>query len=719
MCTTQIRTIDDVVMRADGRDQRWCWSHIASAMVIAACCGAAAWAQPPETDAAHTATSPDADTDIDIDFGADATSAPAPEETPELAEEGNIYASMNLEDLMLIEVTSVTGTSNSWFTTPAALDVITSEDIRRSGHLSIPEALRLAPGLHVARTGSSMWGISSRGFSSQFANKLQVLMDGRRLYDPLFSGVYWDVQDYVLADIDRIEVIRGPGATLWGANAVNGVINITTKTAAETQGLYLNGGAGTFDQGFGEVRYGGQINEDAHFRVYGKYRNLDGFADLSGGDREDDWDMWQSGFRADFGDADDTMLTIQGDAYVAPRLGEQTFLPVPTGHLARVLITDQGRASGGNLLARLQRTISDRQRWTLQAYYDRADRTGPRDLEYTRDSFDIDFRHDVKLGERHELLWGVNFRHDSDHIVNGLAPEVVILPDERTFDTFSAFVQDTITLAPDRLFAMIGSKFEDNDFTGFEWQPSARMWWTPDDQQTLWAAVSRPVRTPSRVEEDISLVLDYADPGLLTGGPPAGFLIPLTLNGNPDVDSERLMAYEAGYRRRLTDTLTVDVAVFYNDYDDLIGGSTALLFDNVDEALVKGIELAATWQVADNWRLRGSYTMLDMDSSMTEPGSGGTADTPRHQFQVHSELDITQNIEFNAALYYVDDLPAGGAGDYARLDLGVTWRPQHNVALSVWGQNLLDPQHPESNSNWLVPAGQVERTVYMQASIEF
>jgi len=664
-----------------------------------------------------------ADTDASVNAGAssdvndDESQAVALDEN-EMAGAGNVFAEMDLEQLMDINVTSVTGVKESWFQTPAALDVITSEDIRRSGHRSIPEALRLVPGLHVARINKANWAISARGFSSRFANKLQVLIDGRRLYDPLFSGVYWDVQDYVLEDIDRIEVVRGPGATLWGANAVNGVINVTTKSAAETQGLYLTGGGGNELQGFGAVRYGGKIDDDSHFRVYGKYRNFDESEDLAGGERPDDWDMFQTGFRFDFNSTAETTLTIQGDAYHAPRQGEGTQRASPTGHFATTSLVGDGRITGGNVLMRLEHQISEDNNWRVQAYYDRTDRTGNTDFEYTRNSFDIDFRHHFLLGDRHEILWGMGYRHDRDDIEND-PPFFVVDPGDRSMDTFSAFVQDTITLKEGEWFAMFGSKFEENDFTGFEIQPNARLWWTPDDRQTIWGAISRPVRTPSRVEDDMSILFAFADTGLLAGGAPTGTLVPLTLTGDRSVESEELLSYELGYRVKLTEDFTLDAAGFYNKYDRLIFLNDNNVFDNVGEAETYGVELAANWHVADNWRLQGSYSFLDVQADDgNETAIEG--DSPENQFQLRSELDITDDLEFNGALYYVDTLPAQETEEYVRLDLGLTWRPSPNLELALWGQNLLDPVHMEFDTeSFLDSPSEIERSVYLQASFRF
>lgn len=641
-------------------------------------------------------------------------SAAVSDEDPE-----NIYASLDIEQLMQIQVTSVAGVESGWFETPAALHVLTGEDIRRAGHQSIPEALRLVPGMHVARLESGTWAISARGFTSEFANKLQVLMDGRRVYDPLFSGVYWDVVDTVMEDLDRIEVVRGPGATLWGANAVNGVINITTKSAADTQGLLLSGGVGTYDQGFGTVRYGGKISEDAHFRVYGKYRNLDNMPSRDAGRRPDDWSMWQTGFRFDFGNSDSGKLTIQGDAFHMPKRGTRRLVADPSGHFLTQTQVGHDRATGGNFLTRLHYDIDEKSHWSLQLYYDRLERLSSNGFRYVRDSFDTDFRHHFHLGDHHAIVWGLNARHDS--LESEPAPGLALVPPSRSANTFSAFIQDTITLVPDRLFAMLGTKLEHNDFTGFEVQPSARLWWTPNERQTIWAAVSRPVRTPSWIEEDLSFIFAYADPGLLMTPPfPTGTTIPLSITGNPDIESEEMLSWEAGYRQRFSDSLTVDIAGFYNRYEELIT-VPAFSFENVARSDVYGIEVSSMWDVADNWSLHGSYSLLHIHTSHTSSEAAWDGGSPRHQFQIHSWLDITDDLELNAGLYFVDKLEAQSVGRIYRMDVGLTWRPSSNVELSVWGQNLLDDKHVEFESAAfsLDSPAQVERSVTVQATLRF
>ncbi len=635
----------------------------------------------------------------------------------------NIFATLDLEDLLQVEigVTSVTGVRLAWLQTPAAIEVLRGDDIRRAGHRSLAEALRLVPGLHVARIDSGTWAITSRGFNSEFANKLQVIGDGRRLYDPLFSGVYWDVEDMVLEDIDRIEVIRGPGATLWGANAVNGVVNIISKPASETQGLLVSGGGGSFERLFGTVRYGGRIDDETHYRVYGRYRDFDSLPTVAPLSQVDDWDTWQAGFRVDHGApgelGGDAELTVQGDFFQMGPRGSWLPVAVPGEHQEFVPTRVSDRSEGGNLLARVRRDPTDGFGWTVQAYYDRLQRDSSTGFKYTRDSFDLDARLQASLGDRHQLVAGINYRRDWLRATN--IDAIALTPGSRDVDLISGFVQDTVTLVPDRLFAMVGTKLEYNDFSGFEVQPSGRIWWTPDDRSTLWAGVSRPVRTPSWVEQDISLLLGYADTGLLAGGPPSGFTVPLVLQGNPDLDAERLLTWEAGYRRQIGDAFTLDVAGYYSRYSNLID-VIGVDFANVGRADAYGGEIAGRWQVADNWSLHGSYSLFLIDPDDSPSADEWEGSSPRHQFQFHSRLDITKDLELNTALYFVDRLRAQTTDEYFRLDVGVTWRPTHNVEVSAWGQNLLEPRHQEFESPVLrASPSLIERSFAVQATVRF
>ena len=629
---------------------------------------------------------------------------------------------MNVEDLLrisVIEVSSVTGNEQEFFETPAAISVLTSEDIRRAGHVSLPEALRMIPGMQVARISSNQWAISARGFGGRFANKLQVLVDGRSVYEPLFAGVFWDEIELNTEDIDRIEVVRGPGATLWGANAVNGVINITTKSAADTLGGMVTGGFGTEYRGFGSFRYGNRLGDDDFFRVWGKYVNDNHFVDAAGSDRPDDWDEFHGGVRFDFNTASATTFTLITDFNQSNRLGEGLSIPVPTGHLASITKRWDGRVTRGNILGRWRGEDSPTEWWQLQTYYSYSDRVGIGGLEEKRHTVNVDYRNATRFDDSTEFLWGLELNQTWDEIEDG--PQISFDPGTRSSTRISGFAQSTIELKENLWHLMVGSKFEHNNYTGFEIQPSARLWWTPDDENTWWASVSRPVRTPSRFESDFSLISAYADTGLLGGGPPSGIIIPLTLNGKNNIESERLIAYELGYRRRFNDNLLFDFSAYINDYDNLISNRAGKIvqFSNDGSAESYGFELSSEWKPADNWRLEGSYSYIELfthDSAVNDDETN----QPVNQFQVRSMLDLTKDLEFNSAFYFVDNVSNRDAKSYGRLDLGLTWRPRENLEIALWGQNLLDPSHREFAEPFFNDAaGEVERGVFLQATIHF
>lgn len=625
----------------------------------------------------------------------------------------NIFK-LDIEQLMNIDVTTATGTGQQWFTTPAAMYVITGEDIRRTGHRTLADALRLAPGVFVGQSNAHAWTVGIRGFSGGLANKTLILIDGRTVYDPLFSGTFWDVQDLLLEDVERIEVIRGPGATLWGANAVNGVVNVISKSARDTQGLVIKGGVGTEEQGFGAIRYGGQISEDAHYRVWGKYFNRDTFKTSTGASAHDDWDLGHGGFRFDSTGEADTFFTIQSEVYNLGRLGEMPVLAVPGAHLTFAPIIGDGWANGGHVLARFgkEKNQFNNSGWTLQTYYDRTNREQSGNFRVERDTADLDFRHAFDLGDAHEIMWGLAYRYSTDRTVAN--PVIMYVPASRSLNTYSAFIQDTITLAPDRWFAMIGSKFEHNSFTEFEIQPSARLWWTPDNRNTWWGAISKPVRVPSRTEQDGTLVLSFVDTGLAAGGPPSGIIVPVAVLPNPAAKSEELLAYELGYRRKINKDLMFAVEAFYNDYSRLLFVPPGLvgMWTNAGWGETYGAEFTVSWQVAPNWRMESSYSVVDVQihGAINNQDEGNA---PHHQVKFHSYFDITENLELNTAAYYVDERPTNAAGDYLRLDVGITWRINPNFDVAIWGQNLLDPAHREASTI------EVQRAFFLQGTLRY
>ena len=634
-----------------------------------------------------------------------------------LAQESDDFAiedilKADIDQLMQLSVTTVAGVEQEWFTTPAAIDVITGDEVRRTGHRSLAEALRMSPGVFVGRINSQATSVGMRGFNGGLANKTLVLVDGRSVYDPLFSGTFWNVQDVLLEDLDRIEVIRGPGPTLWGANAVNGVINVMTKSARDTQGWYVSGGAGTYEHAFGEARYGGAIGDNAWYRVYGKYFDRDHFVTAEGESAHDDWDMGRGGFRFDAEGDNDVTYTLQGDIYDSTQIGERLLLlPVPNQHLLFTQDIRDGRNSGGNTLFRIQKDVEQERGWSLQGYYDRTERVTNAGFRVHRDTYDLEWRHYFPLGDRHDVMWGLGARTTRDDTVAG--PNTFLDPASRSLDRFTAFIQDTITLSPARWFAMIGSKFSHNEYTGFEVQPSGRLWWTPTDRHTLWGAISRPVRTPSRIEREGTLAFGYVDTGLAGGGSPSGVFAPLGVFGD-DVEAENLISYELGHRVRLTNDISLDTALYYNEYDSLIYVPPTVLglWNNDGAAETYGAEVALTWRVADNWRLESSYTFVDVQVH----GPIFTQDeenTPHHQAQLRSYLNVTKDVELNSALYYVDRVSSVDADAYLRLDVGLIWYVNPNLELAVWGMNLLDPSHPEFSGL------EVERSALFQATLRF
>jgi iron complex outermembrane receptor protein len=624
---------------------------------------------------------------------------------------------LSLEQLMDIEITSVAKKEQKVSATAAAIYVITEEEIRRSGVTTIAEALRLAPGVTVSRIDGNSWAIGIRGFGSGLSRSVLVLIDGRSVYTPLFAGVFWEVQDTLLEDIDRIEVIRGPGGTIWGANAVNGVINIITKSATETQGLLATAGGGSEEKGFGSLRYGGKIGQNFSYRFYGKGFRRDGQFTPHLSDA-DDWQQGQGGFRTDWNLPEGNSLTVQGDMYQGKaRMRDQ--VSSFSAPFSTIVEKDTG-LSGMNLLGRWSRTLSDTSDFALQIYYDRTYRREARWRE-RRHTVDIDFQHRFKITERQELNWGLGYRYTSDDTES--VPTLVISPENRVANLFTAFLQDEIVLVPDHWRLTLGSKFEHNDYSGFEFQPSGRLLWTPTERQSVWASVSRAVRTPSRVDTDIAASV----------APNPGVPAFARLLGNKDFDSETLLAYELGYRVKATDRFSVDLAAFYNSYDNLLSVETGALFlepplaptrfvlplqfDNKMKAKVYGLEIAADWRWLDWWRWRFAYSYLHMDLTrkagsndvITAPGTEGGS--PQNQVSVTSFVNLPGNLELDGAFRYVDTLPGVNVRSYFNLDLRLGWHVTKNVELSLVGQNLLAGHHAEWSGGT-----KIQRGIYTKAT---
>lgn len=612
---------------------------------------------------------------------ADAVAAPV--QVADATPTGNgDLSDLSIEELVNVPVTSVSGSAQPVGEAPAAIYVITSDDMVRAGIRSIPGALRLAPNLQVARLDAAGYGISARGFnqSSGTANKLLVLMDGRIVYTPLFSGVFWDEQNPIIEDLDRIEVVSGPGGTLWGSNAVNGVINIVSRDAHETQGLLATGGASSSGQSLG-LRYGDYFAGGA-FRVYGlgqrravgdpnEFRNL------------------QGGFRGDWGDADNT-ITLQGDAYH----GDQDQLP---GQVSNTAI------NGGNLLGRWTRRFDDNSSFQIQAYADRAERAVASGIRAEVRSAAADAQYNFSLTPTQDVVVGAGVRVTRDHLRPG--PGTAFLdPDERTLTAYSAFVQDTVALSPTVDF-IAGLKLEDNSYTGIEYMPSGRLAWRPSDNTLVWAAISRAVRTPSRFDRDLHVT------GLLNGG--------------PDFQSESVIAYELGYRAQPNDRFWYSVSAFYNVYDDLrtLEATSPLVFPleirNGMHGDTYGLETWGSYALTEFWRVNAGLSLLEKDLSL----DAGSADVlgvslagndPKVQATLRSLVDLNPRTQFDVALRYVSELPDPKVPAYVAVDMRLGYRLSDHFEISLAGYNLFDDEHVEF-INPSLPAQQTSRSFFLSA----
>lgn len=673
------------------------------------------------------------------------TSEKAADVDPETATPESI-AQLTLEQLMDMEITSVSKKPEKLSESSAAIFVITQDDIRRSGATCIPEALRMVPGLQVARIDANKWAISSRGFNGRFTNKLLVLIDGRTVYTPVFSGVFWDVQDTLMEDIERIEVIRGPGSTLWGANAVNGVINIITKKSADTTGGLVLGGGGTEESAFTAFRQGGAIGNDGFYRVYGKFFERDDFVNAAGKDATDEWHGGSLGFRTDWKMFADDSFTLQGDAYQGES-GITFFGPMASSLLPPFRNAQKSGESdfaGGNLLGRWQHQFSESSDVSLQIYYDRTERTTPAYLADI-DTFDFDAQHRIRLGPRNELIWGLGYRLIHDRLGDSFLASFT--PSSRTRQLFSGFLQDEIDIVEDLLQLKVGTKIEHNELTNFEIQPNVRLLLTPNDRQTIWAAVSRAVRTPAR-GSDLQLiqrVVPAAALGLppLNGNPATAAAIALSGPTAKEFDAEELVAWELGSRFLPSANLSLDIATFYHVYDQLLSLAVyptqafrennpppahyivPIVPENGTTAETYGVELAVSWDATDRLRIQSAYTLLRMQLHI-DPGINDTTSeaaegqSPRNQVSLRAAFDLTRTIELDAGLMYVDELPALQVPSYFTLDVRLAWKPRPDLEIAVVGQSLLDDRHPEFKPELVdtLPA-EVEHGVYGKISWRF
>ena len=644
---------------------------------------------------------------------------------------------------------------------PTAVFVITNDMIRRSGATSIPEALRMAPGVSVARIDSNKWAVGIRGFNDRFAGKTLVQVDGRVIYNPITSGVYWDAQDVMLQDVERIEIIRGPGATVWGSNTLNGIINIISKNSKDTQGGLVVAGGGSEEKGFASARYGGSNEEDnLHYRVYGKWFERDSAFFPKGGSQlppppggtpyttaKDDWRKGQGGFRVDWDATETDTIKFQGDLF-AVNSARGDFRPQAAMPFAFQNNEDES-SNGGNLLTRWQHQTGKDSSWALQFYWDHFGRKSANnnnvnalnmnhpvnvDVFNARvDTYDLDFQHQFPLTENQKFIYGLGYRAQDTFFGGSSGDGGFVLganPQNRNLYRYSGFLQDEFKLVDDRLYFTAGSKFEHNTYAGFQYQPSGRLLWTPSERQSAWAAVSRAVRIPNVGEEAIIITGFTPTPGVL-----------VRTNPNRNLNAEDVLAYEVGYRAQPSDEFSFDTALFYNVYNNLIvakgtgvvpGVPTIAQAMRVNGASADtyGAELSATWKLSESWRLQGSYSFLQMqlhaDASLPASSKVGAerpeGQSPQHQVFLQSSWNLTETVEFDLLARYVDSLsrfPSAKPNtvpSYISMDARLGWRPNKNVEVSVVGQNLLDNHHLEfgGNSFLAAPLVEIQRGVYAQ-----
>jgi iron complex outermembrane receptor protein len=589
---------------------------------------------------------------------------------------------LSIEELSNIEITSVSKRDEKLSDAPTSVFVITSEDIRRSGATSLPEALRLAPNLQVARVSSNEYAISARGFNGTAANKLLVLIDGRSVYSPLFSGVFWDVQDVMIEDIERIEVISGSGGTLWGVNAVNGVINVITRSAAQTQGgLAIAGGGNREDRA--SLRYGGRFGYDVNFRVYATHFDMRDTEIQSGDTKDDAAHQSQVGFRADWQHEADSFM-VKGDAYT----GREEQPPPGSISISGVtLALGEISVSGANLISRWEHGWEGGGAFSAQAYYDHTERSVPPTFEDSQGIVDLQLQYSASPIGAHTAVVGAEYRYGMDRVTN--SAYVALLPANLDQTWSSVFAQDEIALR-DSLRLTLGVRAEHNDYTGTEVLPTARLAWKWSANEMLWAAASRTDRAPSRLDHDT----------FVPGQPP--FL----LRGGPNVLAETADDYEVGYRGQITSAASFSATVYHTVYDRLrteqVDPSfTYLFYGNGMQGTTSGLELWGSYQATPIWRLNAGFSRLRQDLNLTPYSIDvGTLQSteganPSRWGILRSTLDLGARTEFDVTLRYVGALSQPAVPSYTALDLRVGWQLSSKVDLSLLGQNLLDSGHGE------------------------
>ncbi|HET9399753.1 MAG TPA: TonB-dependent receptor [Candidatus Acidoferrales bacterium] len=613
-------------------------------------------------------------------------------------------ANASLEDLMNIQVTSVSRTEQRVSESAAAVFVITHDDIQHSGATNIPDLLRMVPGVQVAQINANKWAISARGLNDLFSNELVVVVDGRRVYTPTFGGVFWDILDLPLEDIQQIEVIRGPGASVWGANAVNGVIDIITKKAADTHGGLITARAGNANGESGVVQCGGALGSATDYRVYTKYFNGEPLVDSSGADPADGWHLLRGGIRVDSSLGAKDKLSIESELYSGREGLVATTFPTIVSPPQSTNV--EVNLSGGSIQAAWAHTFSERSDTRVELSEDIYERSDA--LDERRHTFDFDFQHHFAAGHLNDLLWGGGVRY-SDSVTNG-NNSISTNPARQNFDLLNAFFQDEIDVVPGLARLTLGSKIERSQYTGFDFLPTARVAFTPTANQTLWAAVSRSVRTPD--ELDASGRTNEGPAGAIGGVP-----VIVSVFGNSRIKNETTISYEFGYRTSISRRLTLDVATYYNSYGQqqtndpapiFAEGSPApahfvlpLLIDNFMAGETHGVELSANWKATHRWTLSSGYAFerihMHLKSGSTDEASIADSEgsSPVNSGQIRSHLNLPHGLAWDTSVYLVGRLLDPAIPAYTRLDTGLTWQFENNFSVAIYGQNLLQPGHME------------------------
>jgi iron complex outermembrane receptor protein len=637
---------------------------------------------------------------------------------------------LSVEDLMNVQVTSVSKKEQKVSQTAAAIFVITQDDIRRSGANNIPDLLRMVPGVNVAQINSNIWAISVRGFNGEFSNKLLVMLDGRIVYLPTFSGVFWDVLDLPLEDIERIEVIRGPGGATWGANAVDGVINIITRNASETHGGMVVAGAGNLDQGFGTLQYGGTAGKSTDYRVFAKYFNQHDLPGLQGPNGGDGWHILRGGFRVDSKLSPKDELSVTGDMY-GSRVGDISGAVSSVASPAVQTVFNEANTTGGYVQADWSHRQSERSDTSLQVSFDRYRRNDG--LRETRNTLDLDFSHHFRWASRQDIVWGLGYRYSASSTDGDLF--FSLKPPDLNTQLFSAFVQDEVALIPDRLSLIAGAKIEHNYFTGFGVMPTLRATWALHEHQMVWAAISRALRTPSEIDTASQLTVN----GFV---PPSGPPVLIRIVGNPAFQNETEIAYEAGYRTQLSDRLSLDLTAYYNSYNQLESTEPEpsfletdpppphivmpLNYENLMRGKTHGVEAFATWKITSRWTLTPAYAFeeihLHLDPTSQDTSSVATAEgsSPRQWARVGSHVSLVHNLAWDVSANFVGRLADPAVPSYTRIDSQLTWHLREHLSGSLVGQNLAQDHHIEFlNSGGTGFSDYMKRSGYVKLTWRF